>query len=180
AGDAAGGGRGRRRPRRDLVGALAAAGGTRAGERHPQRTAARGRARRALRSRRRARLPSRPGAAAGRRGRRLRARRRSRVRGLAGAGAWGERGARAPGPGPGNGIRSEPLPAAEPAARFDPAAALASHRDLELLLDAVAGDFGRDADPAFEAWLVQALEEIEGVVPQGDGEAGTAAEGADG
>ena len=83
-------------------------------------------------------------------------------------------------PGPGNGIRSEPLPAAEPAARFDPAAALASHRDLELLLDAVAGDFGPDADPAFEAWLVQALEEIEGVVPQGDGEAGTAAEGADG
>src|SRR5690554_4754079 len=72
-------------------------------------------------------------------------------------------------PGPGNGIRSEPLPAAEPAARFDPAAALASHRDLELLLDAVAGDFGPDADPAFEAWLVQALEEIEGVVPQGDG-----------
>jgi len=49
-----------------------------------------------------------------------------------------------------------------------------------LLLDAVAGDFGPDADPAFEAWLVQALEEIEGVVPQGDGEAGTAAEGADG
>jgi len=55
-------------------------------------------------------------------------------------------------------IRIEPLPpAASPAARFDAATALASHRDLDLLLAQVAGEFDQDADPAFEAWLVHAL-----------------------
>lgn len=55
-------------------------------------------------------------------------------------------------------IRIETLPpAAAPAARFDPADALASHRDLELLIAQVSGTFADDADPAFDAWLVDAL-----------------------
>jgi len=55
-------------------------------------------------------------------------------------------------------IHSEPLPpAAAPAARFDPADSLASHRDLDLLLAQVTGGFDEDADPAFDAWLVHAL-----------------------
>ena len=57
------------------------------------------------------------------------------------------------------GIRVEPLPpAAPPVARFDPADALASHRDLDLLLAQATGGFDDDADPAFDAWLVHALE----------------------
>ena len=59
-------------------------------------------------------------------------------------------------------IRTEPLPAAAPpAARFDPSTALASHRDLDLLLAQVTGEFDEDVDPAFEAWLVHALAEAE-------------------
>lgn len=55
-------------------------------------------------------------------------------------------------------IRIETLPpAAAPAARFDPADALATHRDLDLLVAQVTGDFADDADPAFDAWLVDAL-----------------------
>ncbi|MGY1408313.1 MULTISPECIES: hypothetical protein [unclassified Luteimonas] len=55
-------------------------------------------------------------------------------------------------------IRIETLPpAAAPAARFDPASALASHRDLDLLVAQVSGAFADDADPAFDAWLVDAL-----------------------
>lgn len=56
-------------------------------------------------------------------------------------------------------IQGEPLPPARPAARFDPDAALATHPDLDLLLAEVAGGFPPDADPAFDAWLVQALAE---------------------
>ena len=60
-------------------------------------------------------------------------------------------------------IRSEPLPpAAAPAARFDPATRLSSHRDLGLLLAQVTGEFDEDADPAFDAWLVHALAERAG------------------
>jgi hypothetical protein len=52
----------------------------------------------------------------------------------------------------------EPLPpAARPAARFDTADALAGHRDLDLLLAQATGAFADDADPAFDAWLVDAL-----------------------
>lgn len=61
-----------------------------------------------------------------------------------------------------DGIRVEPLPPAQPpAARFAPADALASHRDLDLLLAQATGGFADDADPAFDAWLVQALEDGE-------------------
>ncbi len=60
-------------------------------------------------------------------------------------------------------IRSEQLPpAAAPAARFDPATRLSSHRDLGLLLAQVTGEFDEDADPAFDAWLVHALAERAG------------------
>lgn len=45
-------------------------------------------------------------------------------------------------------------PEAAPAARFDPGDALATHRDLELLLAQASGGFDDDADPAFDAWLV--------------------------
>ena len=55
-------------------------------------------------------------------------------------------------------IRSEPLPpAAEPAARYDAADALPTHRDLALLLDAASPDAPPE-DPAFDAWLVSAIE----------------------
>ena len=59
-----------------------------------------------------------------------------------------------------DGIRSEPLPPAEePAARYPPEAALASHRDLDLLLAAgqleAAG--AAAADPAFHAWYAAQL-----------------------
>ncbi|MDH5834289.1 hypothetical protein [Luteimonas kalidii] len=61
------------------------------------------------------------------------------------------------------GIQVEPLPPVEPpAARFDPADALASHRDLDLLLAQATGAFADDADPAFDAWLVTVLEAGEG------------------
>ncbi|TYT25996.1 hypothetical protein FZO89_06875 [Luteimonas viscosa] len=60
-------------------------------------------------------------------------------------------------------IQTEELPpAATPAARFDPATALESHRDLELLIAQATGAFDDDADPAFEAWLVGALGEADG------------------
>jgi len=55
-------------------------------------------------------------------------------------------------------IRSETLPpAATPAAQFDPATALQSHRDLDLLLAQATGEAEAFEDPAFDAWLVEAL-----------------------
>src|SRR5690606_13676413 len=55
-------------------------------------------------------------------------------------------------------IRNDTLPpASAPAARFDPADALATHRDLDLLIAQATGTFADDADPAFDAWLVDAL-----------------------
>lgn len=63
-------------------------------------------------------------------------------------------------------IRSEPLPpAAEPAARYDAGDALATHRDLALLLDAASPD-APPRDPAFDAWLVSAI-----ATPAADGDA---------
>lgn len=68
-----------------------------------------------------------------------------------------------PGPGPapdGNTarIRTEALPpASAPAAQFDPATALQSHRDLDLLLAQATGEAEAFEDPAFDAWLVDAL-----------------------
>ena len=57
-------------------------------------------------------------------------------------------------------IRIEPLPPPPPpAARFDPAAVLETHRDLDLLVAQATGEFPEDADPAFDAWLVVALEQ---------------------
>lgn len=55
-------------------------------------------------------------------------------------------------------IRTEALPpASTPAAQFDPATALQSHRDLDLLLAQATGDAEAFGDPAFDAWLVDAL-----------------------
>ena len=61
-------------------------------------------------------------------------------------------------------IRIEPLPPVGRTEQPDPAAALASHRDLDLLLAEVTGRFPDDADPAFDAWLVVALAQ-DGVLP---------------
>lgn len=77
-------------------------------------------------------------------------------------------------------IHSEPLPpAAAPAARFDPATSLASHRDLDLLLAQVTGQFDEDADPAFDAWLVHALADPATDADAGDAPAEAAGEEAD-
>ncbi|WP_158636445.1 hypothetical protein [Luteimonas marina] len=55
-------------------------------------------------------------------------------------------------------IRTEALPpASTPAAQFDPATALQSHRDLDLLLAQATGEADAFEDPAFDAWLVEAL-----------------------
>ncbi|HRN61189.1 MAG TPA: hypothetical protein PK743_10085 [Luteimonas sp.] len=55
-------------------------------------------------------------------------------------------------------IRVDELPPAlVPAARFDPATSLETHRDLDLLIAQVTGAFDDDADPAFEAWLAVTL-----------------------
>lgn len=63
-------------------------------------------------------------------------------------------------------IRIESLPpAAAPAARFEPTDALASPRDLDLLIAQATGSFPDDADPAFDAWLVLALAQ-EGGLPE--------------
>jgi len=62
-------------------------------------------------------------------------------------------------------IHIEPLPpAAAPAARFDPAGTLASHRDLDLLIAQATGTFPEDADPAFDAWLVMELPQQDDVL----------------
>ena len=53
-------------------------------------------------------------------------------------------------------VESLPPPAA-PAARFEAADPLSGHRDLDLLIAQVTGEFPEDADPAFDAWLVGAL-----------------------
>lgn len=61
-------------------------------------------------------------------------------------------------------IRVEDLPPPDaPVARFDPAQALAGHRDLDLLLAQATGSFDDDADPAFDAWLVVALAQEDGL-----------------
>jgi hypothetical protein len=58
----------------------------------------------------------------------------------------------------GPGVRVEALPAeAAPAARYDDALALLTHADFEQLLDAGQGD-APPLDPAFDAWLVSALD----------------------
>lgn len=55
-------------------------------------------------------------------------------------------------------IRTEALPAAAaPAMRYDDDVALLTHHDLEQLLDPVPGD-AAPLDPAFDAWLVSALD----------------------
>lgn len=77
------------------------------------------------------------------------------------------------------GILSEPLPPAdEPAARYPPEAALASHRDLDLLLAVERGEAAgaAAADPAFHAWYAaQLAQQGEGTgapsPPAADGEA---------
>ncbi|MGJ4802741.1 hypothetical protein [Luteimonas sp. SDU82] len=75
----------------------------------------------------------------------------------------------APETGGGERIRIEDLPPpAAPAARFDPAGTLASHRDLALLLDEATGVFADDADPAFDAWLVMALGQDDRLPPVPD------------
>lgn len=54
-------------------------------------------------------------------------------------------------------IRVEELPPSTPAARFEATDPLSGHRDLDLLVAQATGEFPDDADPAFDAWLVQAL-----------------------
>lgn len=55
-------------------------------------------------------------------------------------------------------ILTEALPpAAAPVARFDPASAIGTHRDLDLLLAQATGGEAAFEDPAFDAWLVHAL-----------------------
>lgn len=58
-------------------------------------------------------------------------------------------------------IQVEALPVAAPAARYDDAVALLTHRDLDLLLDAASGALP-PLDPAFDAWLVSALADPSG------------------
>jgi len=63
-------------------------------------------------------------------------------------------------------IRTEALPpASAPAAQFDPATALQSHRDLDLLLAQATGEAEAFEDPAFDAWLVDALAKGEEGLP---------------
>ncbi|WP_202845500.1 hypothetical protein [Luteimonas saliphila] len=91
----------------------------------------------------------------------------------------------APAEGGGARIRTEELPpAATPAARFDPAASLETHRDLDLLIAQATDAFDDDADPAFEAWLVDALAQAgvataDSVAGVGAGADASTAEGAD-
>ena len=54
-------------------------------------------------------------------------------------------------------IRVEELPPSTPAARFEATDPLSGYRDLDLLVAQATGEFPDDADPAFDAWLVQAL-----------------------
>ncbi len=63
-------------------------------------------------------------------------------------------------------IRTEALPpASTPAAQFEPATALQSHRDLGLLLAQATGDAEAFEDPAFDAWLVEALAQDDAGLP---------------
>lgn len=63
-------------------------------------------------------------------------------------------------------IQTQALPpAAPPAGRYDPALALQTDRDLELLLAQARGETDAIGDPAFDAWLVHALEDTSDAEP---------------